>query len=222
MATPAKARIYLASRSSRRRELLKQIGVAFEMLLLREHPRGPDVDESRRPGESPDDYVRRVCRAKADTGWDRVVQRQLRRFPVLAADTVVSVDLEILGKPAGPGDAARMLRLLSGREHRVLTAVAVRFDAAFDLLLSESRVRFCDIGEARIQAYVESGEPNDKAGAYAIQGRAGAFVAELHGSYSGVMGLPLYETTQLLEKFLGGRVPAGNVATAPVEQPAQG
>lgn len=221
MATPAKTRIYLASRSPRRRELLKQIGVAFEMLLLREHPRGPEVDESRGPSESPDAYVRRVCRAKADTGWDRVVQRQLRRFPVLAADTVVSVDLEILGKPADPADAARMLRLLSGREHRVLTAIAIRFDAACELSVSESRVRFCELGEARIQAYVESGEPNDKAGAYAIQGRAGAFVAELHGSYSGVMGLPLYETTRLLEKFLGGRVPAGNAEISPVEQPAR-
>jgi septum formation protein len=221
MATPAKARIYLASRSSRRRELLKQIGVAFEMLVLREHPRGPDVDESRRPGESPDAYVRRVCRAKADTGWQRVVQRQLQRFPVLAADTVVSVEEEILGKPAGPADAARMLRLLSGREHRVLTAVAIKFDAACELSVSESRVRFCELGEARIQSYVASGEPNDKAGAYAIQGRAGAFVAELHGSYSGVMGLPLYETAQLLEKFLGGRVPAGNTEAAPVKQPAQ-
>src|SRR6266850_5007349 len=124
---PARTRIYLASRSPRRRELLKQIGVSFEVLVLREQPaRGPDVDESHLPGELPDDYVRRVCRAKADVGWDRVVQRRLRRFPVLAADTVVCVDEKILGKPADPADAARMLRLLSGREHRVLTAVAIR------------------------------------------------------------------------------------------------
>ena len=200
---PARTLIYLASRSPRRRELLKQIGVAFEVLVLREHPArgGPDVDESKLPGELPDDYVRRVCRAKTDVGWDRVVQRRLRRFPVLAADTVVCVDDKILGKPADPADAARMLRLLSGREHRVLTAVAIKFEARSDLVVSESRVRFCDLAEPELEAYVESGEPTDKAGAYAIQGRAAAFITELHGSYSGIMGLPLYETAQLIRKF---------------------
>jgi septum formation protein len=202
MATRSKTIIYLASRSPRRRELLKQIGVSFEVLVLREHPgRGPDVDESQLAGELPDDYVRRVCRAKADVGWDRVVQRRLRRFPVLAADTVVCVDQKILGKPADPADAARMLRLLSGREHRVLTAVALKFEARTELVVSESRVRFCELTEPELEAYVESGEPTDKAGAYAIQGRAAAFVTELHGSYSGIMGLPLYETAQLIRKF---------------------
>jgi len=207
MAAPAKPKIYLASRSPRRRELLKQIGVSFEVLVLREHPaRGSDIDESQHPGESPDDYVRRVCRAKADAGWDRIVQRQLRRFPVLAGDTVVCVDEKILGKPADAADAARMLRLLSGREHRVLTAVALKFDARAELVASESRVRFCEISRAELEAYIESGEPNDKAGAYAIQGRAAAFVTELHGSYSGIMGLPLYETAQLIAKFNAGRI----------------
>jgi septum formation protein len=202
MATPPKTRIYLASRSPRRRELLKQIGVAFEVLVLREHPgRGSDVDESLLPGESPDDYVRRVCRSKAASGWDRIVQRRLRRFPVLSADTVVCIDGEILGKPADPADAARMLRLLSGREHRVLTAVALRLEDRTELVASESRVRFCELAEPEIEAYVDSGEPTDKAGAYAIQGRAAAFVTELHGSYSGIMGLPLYETAQLIKKF---------------------
>ena len=202
IANPARTRIYLASRSPRRRELLKQIGVSFEVLVLREHPaRGPDVDESHLPGELPDDYVRRVGRAKADVGWDRVAQRRLRRFPVLAADTVVCVDEKILGKPAGPADAARMLRLLSGREHRVVTAVALKFEARIEIAVSESRVRFCDLAEPELEAYVESGEPTDKAGAYAIQGRAAAFVSELHGSYSGIMGLPLYETAQLIGKF---------------------
>jgi len=202
----AKPKIYLASRSPRRRELLKQIGVSFEVLVLRERPgRGPDVDETQLPGESPDDYVRRVCRAKVDAGWQRTVQRQLRKFPVLAADTVVCVDEKILGKPADGADAARMLRLLSGREHRVLTAVALRLEARTELVVSESRVRFCELAEAEIETYVESGEPTDKAGAYAIQGRAAAFVTELHGSYSGIMGLPLYETTQLIAKFKTGR-----------------
>ena len=202
----AKPKIYLASRSPRRRELLKQIGVSFEVLVLRERPgRGPDVDETQLPGESPDDYVRRVCRAKVDAGWQRTVQRQLRKFPVLAADTVVCVDEKILGKPADGADAARMLRLLSGREHRVLTAVALRLEARTELVVSESRVRFCELAEAEIETYIESGEPTDKAGAYAIQGRAAAFVTELHGSYSGIMGLPLYETTQLIAKFKTGR-----------------
>jgi septum formation protein len=199
---PPRTLIYLASRSPRRRELLKQIGVAFEVLVLREHPaRGPDVDESQLPAELPDDYVRRVGRAKAEVGWDRVVQRRLRRFPVLAADTVVCVDDKILGKPADPADAARMLRLLSGREHRVLTAVALKFEARIELVVSESRVRFCELAEPDLEAYIESGEPTDKAGAYAIQGRAAAFVTELHGSYSGIMGLPLYEAAQLIRKF---------------------
>jgi len=199
---PPKTRIYLASRSPRRRELLKQIGVAFEVLVLRDHPgRSVDVDESQLPGEGPDDYVRRVGLAKANAGWERVLQRRLRRFPVLAADTVVCVDEIILGKPPDPSHAVKMLRLLSGREHRVLTAVAVKLDERSELVVSESRVRFADISQADIEAYVASGEPTDKAGAYAIQGRAGAFITELHGSYSGVMGLPLYETLQLLKKF---------------------
>jgi len=202
IANPARTRIYLASRSPRRRELLKQIGVSFEVLVLREHPpRGPDVDESQLAGELPDDYVRRVCRAKVDVGWDRTEQRRLRKFPVLAADTVVCVDEKILGKPSDHADAARMLRLLSGREHRVLTAVALKFESRAELVVNESRVRFCELSDADVQAYIESGEPTDKAGAYAIQGRAAAFVTELHGSYSGVMGLPLYETAQLLNNF---------------------
>ena len=197
-----KTQIYLASRSPRRRELLKQIGIAFEVLILREHPgRGSDVDESQHPGESPDDYVRRVCCAKADAGWNRIEQRALRRFPVLAADTVVCVDQQILGKPADRVDAARMLRALSGREHRVLTALALKMDSRSEVAVSESRVRFCELAESEIAAYISTGEPTDKAGAYAIQGRAAAFVTELHGSYSGIMGLPLYETAQVLKNF---------------------
>jgi septum formation protein len=200
--TPAEKRIYLASRSPRRRELLKQIGIPFEVLLLRDHPgRNVDVDESQQPGESPDDYVRRVTRLKADSGWERVLQRRLRKFPVLAADTVVAVDGIILGKPPDAAHAVKMLQLLSGREHRVLTAVAVKLDERVELIVSESHVRFAELGQADIEAYVASGESTDKAGAYAIQGRAQAFVTELRGSHSGVMGLPLHETTQLLKSF---------------------
>jgi septum formation protein len=198
----APQKIYLASRSPRRRELLKQIGVAFEVLLLRDHPgRNVDVDESQQPGEGPDDYARRVCRIKAEAGWERVLQRRLRRFPVLAADTVVAVDDIILGKPPDPAHAVKMLRLLSGREHRVLTAVALKLDERLELIVSESHVRFAELSQADIEAYVASGESTDKAGAYAIQGRAQAFVVELRGSHSGVMGLPLHETTQLLKTF---------------------
>jgi septum formation protein len=195
-------KVYLASRSPRRRELLKQIGVPFEVLLLREQPgRGADVDEATRGGEPPMDYVRRVCISKSDTGWERVLQRQLPRQPVLAADTVVCLDNQILLKPTDRADAARMLQLLSGREHRVLTAVRLKFDAREELVVSESSVRFSALSDADIRTYVDSGEPLDKAGAYAIQGRAAAFIAELRGSYSGVMGLPLFETAQLMEKF---------------------
>ncbi len=199
---PPKIKIYLASRSPRRRELLKQIDVSFEVLVLREHPaRGLDVDESVHPGESPDDYVRRVSRAKVEVGWRRIEQRRLRRFPVLGADTAVCIGEEILGKPADRADAARMLRLLSGREHRVLTAVALKFEDRVEEVASESRVRFCELDEADLEAYIKSGEPTDKAGAYAIQGRAAAFVTEIHGSYTGIMGLPLHETALLIRKF---------------------
>jgi len=203
MATTAGERkIYLASRSPRRRELLKQIGIPFELLLLRDHPgRNVDVDESQQLGESPSDYVRRVARLKAEAGWERVLQRRLRRFPVLAADTVVAVEEAILGKPTDAGRAVEMLKLLSGREHRVLTAVAVKFEDRLEIFVSESHVRFAELSQADIEAYVASGESTDKAGAYAIQGRAQAFVTELRGSHSGVMGLPLHETTQLLKQF---------------------
>ena len=195
--------IYLASRSPRRRELLAQIGVRFEPLLFREGTRADsDIDEAVRDGESPDEYVRRATRLKCDAGWSRVKQRRgLRQLPVLAADTTVAIDSQILGKPADREEATQMLRLLSGRSHRVLTAVAVAFEERFQMAVSESVVSFEALDEARIAAYIQSGESFDKAGAYGIQGRAGAFVARLEGSYSGVMGLPLRETAQLLRKF---------------------
>ncbi len=195
--------IYLASRSPRRRELLAQIGVKFEPLLFREGPRqDADTDEAVRPGEPPDDYVRRVTRLKAEAAWQRVVMRRgLQRKPVLAADTTVALAGEILGKPVDRPDAERILNLLSGTQHRVLTAVSVVYEDRVEMMVSESLVIFAQLDDARISAYVQSGEPFDKAGAYGIQGRAGAFVERIEGSYSGVMGLPLYETAAILRKF---------------------
>jgi septum formation protein len=195
--------IYLASRSPRRRELLLQIGVKFEPLLFREGPRqDSDTDEAVRPGEQPDDYVRRVTMLKCEAAWQRIVMRRgLRRMPVLTADTTVALATEILGKPANRTDAERILKLLSGTRHRVLTAVAVGFEKRFELVVSESQVTFGTVDDSRIQTYIQSGEPFDKAGAYGIQGRAGAFIERIEGSYSGVMGLPLYETANLLRLF---------------------
>jgi septum formation protein len=195
--------IYLASRSPRRRELLAQVGVRFEPLLFREGTRADaDTDEAVRPGETPDDYVRRVTRAKAAAAWQRVTMRRgLQRKPVLAADTTVALGEEIFGKPANRTDAERMLQALAGSRHRVLTAVALQLEARVEMAVSESFVTFGDLDPARIAAYVASREPFDKAGAYGIQGRAGAFVSRLEGSYTGVMGLPLYETAQLLRLF---------------------
>lgn len=195
--------IYLASRSPRRRELLAQIGVKFEPLLFREGPRqDADTDEGVRPGEQPDEYVRRVTRLKGEAAWQRVVMRRgLQRKPVLAADTTVALGSEILGKPVDRMDAERILRLLAGTEHRVLTAVIVAFEERYEMAVSESRVKFAAVDEDRIAAYVQSGEPFDKAGAYAVQGRAGAFIERIEGSYSGVMGLPLYESAELLREF---------------------
>ena len=195
--------IYLASRSPRRRELLVQIGVRFEMLLFREGSRqDAETIEDPFPGEHPDDYVRRVTRLKVEAAWQRVVLRKgLRRMPVLAADTVVALANAMLAKPVAAVAASRMLRLLAGTRHRVLTAVAVARDGRVEMRVSESNVTFCPLDETRIEDYVASGEPYDKAGGYGIQGRAGAFVERLEGSYSGVMGLPLFETAELLREF---------------------
>ena len=195
--------IYLASRSPRRRDLLAQIGVRFEPLLFREGSRqDADTDEAVLPGEQPDDYVRRVTQQKAAAAWQRVtLRRGLQRKPVLVADTTVALAGEVIAKPAGREDAVRMLRLLAGTQHRVLTAVAIQLEQRLEMAVSESLVTFGALDDERIAAYVQSGEPFDKAGAYGIQGRAGAFVQRLEGSYSGVMGLPLYETANLLRLF---------------------
>jgi septum formation protein len=197
------ASIYLASRSPRRRELLAQIGVKFEPLLFREGTRqDADTLEDSLPGEMPGDYVRRVTRMKATAGWQRVMLRQGQmRMPVLAADTTVALGNEILGKPVDRADAIRMLKLLSGTRHVVLTAVGIALEGRYESVVSESHVTFAPLDDSRIEAYVDSGEPFDKAGAYAIQGRAGAFVQRLEGSYTGVVGLPLFETVELLRTF---------------------
>jgi septum formation protein len=195
--------IFLASRSPRRRELLQQIGVHFEPLLFREGSRADaDTNEAERPGEDPDAYVRRIARMKAEAAWQRVTMRRgLQKKPVLVADTTVALANQILGKPADRADAERILALLSGTQHRVLTAVAITFEGRVEMAVSESLVTFAAIDAGRIEAYVKSGEPFDKAGAYAVQGRAAAFIERIEGSYTGIMGLPLYETTTLLTKF---------------------
>ncbi len=200
---PSGTRVYLASQSPRRRELLRQIGVGFEMLVLRNHrDRGPDVDEAPLAGERPDDYVRRVCLLKAQAGWKRLAERRLPSMPVLSADTTVCLGDVIYGKPADADDARRMLSTLSGTEHRVLTAVAIQSGTRAELAVSESLVRFRELSVQDIDAYVATGEAFDKAGAYGIQGHAATFIPEIRGSYTGIMGLPLYETAMLLERIL--------------------
>ena len=195
-------RIYLASQSSRRRELLRQIGINFEMLLLRfDICRNIDVEETIRPGEQPEEYVQRLCQAKVKAGCAALRLRNLAVFPVLAADTDVALDGRILGKPENPEQAAAMLRQLSGREHHVHSAVAIALGEHIEMALSTSTVRFAKLSEDRIRRYLLTHEFADKAGGYAIQGQAGAFVEHISGSYSGVMGLPLFETVQLLQRF---------------------
>jgi septum formation protein len=197
--------IYLASRSPRRRELLGHIGVKFHLLLFRNRPgAAPDIDEVPQPGEDPRDYVMRLARAKAAVGWKRMLERNLPRAPVLAADTTVALEGRIFGKPQDRADAEQMLAALSGKRHEVLTAVALQFDDEVETALSVSDVQFRSLAQDEIRAYVATGESDDKAGAYAIQGRAALFVAEIRGSQSGIVGLPLYETAQLLQK-MGGR-----------------
>jgi len=199
-------RIYLASRSPRRRELLTQIGVAFDTVIFRTGERAdPETDETPRPGEAVVDYVERVARAKAEHGGRILAWRKLPPRPVLSADTTLEFDGEIIGKPFNEAEATAFLRRLSGRTHRVLTGVAVYCDGRTDYVLSTSEVRFRVLDDEEIRQYVLSGEPMDKAGAYGIQGRAGLFVEHLAGSYTGVMGLPVCETGELLKR-LGFRI----------------
>jgi septum formation protein len=194
-------RIYLASQSPRRRELLKQIGVAFDVLPLRAMPGRLDVVEISDAGESAVAFAQRMATEKAACGWRAVDARRLLRFPVLGADTVVELDGVILGKPADRADAEAMLARLSGSVHQVHTAVAVQHENRQESRLSSSTVRFARLDARTIARYLDSGEYLGKAGAYGIQGRAGAFVEHIDGSYSGIMGLPLYDTAGLLRAF---------------------
>ena len=191
--------IYLASQSPRRRQLLEQIGVRHELLLP-----GADEDaeglEAERLGELPTDYCERVTRAKLSAARARLQSRGLPNAAILCSDTTVALGRRILGKPVDAADACATLRLLSGKTHRVITAVAVSAGRRPLLAVCVSRVHFAELPEVVIQAYVASGEPFGKAGAYAIQSSLAAWVAHIEGSYSGIMGLPLFETAQLLRK----------------------
>ncbi len=202
MITQFERSIYLASRSSRRRELLAQIGVRFQVLMFRDKPQtDAELDEAPLAGEAPRAYVERVARAKAQAGWRRLEQRNLPRAAVLSADTTVALGGRILGKPADRREAAAMLAELSGRRHEVLTAVVLKHESQMECAVSVSEVEFRQLSPEDIRQYAATGECDDKAGAYAIQGRAAQFVAELRGSFTGVMGLPLYETARLLERL---------------------
>lgn len=192
--------VYLASQSPRRRQLLEQLGVAYELLL-------PTADEDAEaleavlPNEAPLSYVRRVTQLKFDAALQRLHVRKLPMAPVLCSDTTVALGRTILGKPLDAVDAERILSTLSGKTHRVLTAVALGTPQARQQAVSISKVTFAPMTPAQIQTYVATGEPMGKAGAYAVQGRAAAYISHLTGSYSGIMGLPMFETAQMLRAF---------------------
>ena len=195
-------RLYLASRSPRRRELLTQMGILFDTLAFRSPPRqDDDVDETAHDGEAALVYVERVARLKAEHGWRTVEMRRLMPQLVLAADTTLEFQGEIIGKPTDAGDARAILRRLSGQTHRVLTSVAVAFEGRIESAISISDVTFGAISETEIRRYVATGEPMDKAGAYGIQGAAAAHITQISGSYSAIMGLPVFETAELLRQL---------------------
>jgi len=193
--------VYLASQSPRRRQLLEQIGVRHELLLADAAEEDAEALEAERHGELPLAYVRRVTQAKLDAAQARLQRRVLPAAPVLCSYTTVALGRRIHGKPLDAAAAAATLRELSGRTHRVITAVAVGLGEVQRLAVSESRVSFAPIDESSLERYVAGGEPFGKAGAYAIQGAASVWVSRIAGSYSGIMGLPLYETAQLLRAF---------------------
>ena len=192
--------VYLASESPRRRQLLEQIGVRYELLLAT-----PDEDaespEHVLPGETPLTYVKRVTHLKLEAAVKRMKTRNLEPAPVLCADTTVALGRVILGKPENAQDAVRILKILAGQSHRVLTAVAVASGNRRSLGVSVSKVTFAPMKVSEIKAYVATGEPFGKAGAYGIQGMAAAFISDIQGSYTGIMGLPLFETAELLKNI---------------------
>ena len=192
--------VYLASQSPRRRQLLEQMGVRYELLLV-----APDEDaellERVMPGESPLTYVKRVTQLKLEAAVLRMQKRQLSPAPVLCADTTVAIGRDILGKPENEQDALRILKTLSGQTHRVLTAVAVASGRLRLLSVSVSKVTFAPMKLSEIKAYVATGEPFGKAGAYGIQGAAARHTSAIQGSYTGIMGLPIFETAELLKKL---------------------
>ena len=185
--------LILASQSPRRAELLSQIGVPFTTLSA-------DIDETILPGETPEIYVQRLAKQKAQAGWQASADTAKRRL-VLGADTVVVINEQVMGKPKDFDDAKAMLNLLSGQQHQVLTAVTVTSGQRFETILVKTDVTFCALSPSQIEAYWQTGEPKDKAGSYAIQGIGGKFVTHIKGSYSAVVGLPLYETNQLLSRM---------------------
>ena len=186
-------RLYLASRSPRRAELLQQLGIETVFMAA-------DVDETPLPDELPQEYVLRLARAKAETGLAALQVQGSEVLPLLAADTTVAIDGLILGKPEDDADARAMLLRMSGRWHEVHTGVAVASASGVHVRLSTTRVQMTTLDEATIQAYIATGEPRDKAGAYGIQGLASSFICRIEGSYSGVMGLPVFETSELLKQ----------------------
>ncbi len=196
--------LYLASKSPRRRQILEQMGVSDITLLAagKAQLTAYDGDEVQRDGETAEDYVVRTSRLKACQAFSRIGSEHLAPAPVLAADTVVIVDGAVLGKPRDTGEARQFMRRLSGRTHEVRTAVTVGTSAAdMKTLVSISRVTFAPLSDAQIEGYIATSEPYDKAGGYGIQGLAGLFISEICGSYSGIMGLPVYETALLLRPF---------------------
>jgi septum formation protein len=196
--------IYLASQSPRRSQLLQQLGVRHDLLLPNapgDVPEDAEAIEAVLPGEAPRDYVQRVTALKLDAAVARWARRGLPPAPVLTSDTTVALGAEILGKPEDAAQAQTMLRKLSGQTHEVLTAVALQHGAQRLQALSVSKVRFMAMSDAQIAAYVASGEPFGKAGAYGVQGLAAAMIEHIEGSYSGIMGLPVFETAQLLRQI---------------------
>jgi septum formation protein len=192
--------VYLASQSPRRRQLLEQLGVAYELLLPDDWEEAETL-EAMLPREAPLAYVQRVTQLKLDAAIDRLLRRGLPNGQVLCADTTVALGRTIYGKPNDAADAARMLAALSGQTHKVLTAVALGTPLGRLQAVSVSKVTFDTLNVAQIRAYVATGEPMGKAGSYAVQGRAAAYISQISGSYSGIMGLPMFETAHMMRSL---------------------